>query len=257
MSAFREYARRFRPQSSVSLHRALYIFDDFKQNVVEAPRGPVSEKRAQLADVRDAVAGVLKPRSVRELVRNVLRRDSAAREMLHKLRQFIDSDRFFAADVEDFTDRAGMVHQADHGMHRVGNPGEGSNLTPVAVNRDWSPHQDLLDEARDHHSVRSALARPDGVEEAADDNLQSLLDHVGASQVFVERLRGRITPSDRGTQGYVVGFAKTPAPLASILPVDFGRRCHKYLTPVPRRSAEHDLGPDHVGHDGVDRPSVD
>ena len=65
----------------------------------------------------------------------------------------------------------------------------------VAVHGDRLPCKRLPHEVRNHHAVPAALAGPDGVEEAHDDDRHLVLLPIGEREELVEQLAGGVSPA--------------------------------------------------------------
>ena len=107
-------------------------------------------------------------------------------------------DLFGVADVHDFADGFRSVEQAQQGFDGVAHVAEAARLFSVAVNLDGRIVESGFDEIGKHHAVAAGLARPDGVEEADDDDGEMLFLPVREREKFVERLGCGVAPAAFG-----------------------------------------------------------
>src|SRR5262249_13866526 len=111
----------------------------------------------------------------------------------------------------DIVDPAGSVfagHELDDGVDHIAYITETTRLLSGAVDVDWGVGKGGLDEARDDHPVLTGLTRAEGVEEAGDDDGETILEVVGEAQKFVDGLRAGVGPAGeaRGPEHGVIVF---------------------------------------------------
>src|SRR5262249_1639589 len=141
------------------------VVDYSGKDLVERLPRAVADQAVDLVDAGHAPRHILEPLAVRLLIGDVdgLRRRPGDRPDATGQRP--DRDLLARAYVEGLADRAGVVHQADQRRDHVADVGEATRLGPVAVDRDRTAGEGLLDERRHNHAVLPGLPRPHGVEQ--------------------------------------------------------------------------------------------
>src|SRR5688572_4348320 len=115
--------------------------------------------------------------------------------MADPLRQLANRHFFNASDIVYLPSRPFVIDQHEQRTHAVSYMREATALGTVAVNRDWSIVERLLDETRHDHPILAGLPWPNSIEQADDHGRQALFAPIGNREEFVHRFRAGVTPS--------------------------------------------------------------
>src|SRR5207249_4463662 len=115
--------------------------------------------------------------------------------LFHPVRQSFDGDFLGVTNIDDFSDGAVQVHEADESFHSVADIAEAARLLSAAIDADGGVVQGRLDEVGEHHAVAAGLPRTYGIEQASYDDGQLLFPPVGKSEKLIECLGGRVAPA--------------------------------------------------------------
>src|SRR5207249_8716973 len=132
------------------------------------------------------------------IVRHVLNGGGTAGTLPYSPRQFFDGDFLGIADVDDFSDGAVQVHEANEGFDSVADIAEAARLLSAAVDADGGVVEGGLDEIGEHHAVAASLPRAHGIEQTSDDDRQLFLFPTGRSKNSMESIRRRAVPAAFG-----------------------------------------------------------
>src|SRR5277367_1475786 len=133
-----------------------YAIDDFVERSLRAEAG----EGVEFIDAGDATHHVLEARFVGLIVGHEFDGRSAAGALLDPLSEAFDADFFGVADVDDFTDGAVRVHEADDTFDGVAHVAEATGLLAVAVDSDRFVVESLLDEIGQDHAVAAVWRGP-------------------------------------------------------------------------------------------------
>ena len=130
--------------------------------------------------------------------------------MNHQFGQTANRDLFRAADVKNLSTCRDRILQANQRFNSIADVTEAAGLLTIAMHPQGLPFASRVNESRQNHSILAGLPRPNGVEQARDDNRQPFLLGKRQGQKLIHQFGTGVTPAGlmRRSDQQVVFFAE-------------------------------------------------